>query len=86
MKIRKENENGIKQDGKEDGDDMTYDELEVGMELIIDRADGKKELASVVRKGIDGFGEESVVFELGALAQCYCKPNDVPLWRIRKPK
>lgn len=41
---------------EKDGDDMTYDELEVGMNLIVDRTDGTKKLATVVRKGIDGFG------------------------------
>ena len=70
---------------EKDGDDMTYDELEVGMNLIVDRTDGTKKLATVVRKGIDGFGQESVVFELGSLAQFYCPAKDVPLWHIRKP-
>ena len=34
---------------EKDGDDMTYDELEVGMNLIVDRTDGTKKLATVVR-------------------------------------
>lgn len=51
---------------EKDGDDMTYDELEVGMNLIVDQTDGTKKLATVVRKGSDGFGQESVVFELGS--------------------
>lgn len=70
---------------KKDGDDMTYDELEVGMDLILDGTDGDKKIVTVVRKGIDGFGQESVVFGINELAQCYCKAKDVPLWYIRRP-
>lgn len=64
---------------------MTYNELEVGMDLILDRADGNRKIVTVVRKGVDGFSQESVIFEINGLAQCYCKAKDVPLWHIRKP-
>lgn len=63
---------------------MTYDELEIGMDLILDRSDSNKKTITVIRKGVDGFGQESVVFEINGLAQCYCKAKDVPLWHIRK--
>lgn len=37
----------------------------------------------VVRKGIDGFGEKSVVFQSkSSIAQFYCKAADVPRWHI----
>ena len=63
---------------------MTYDELEVGMDLILDRADNYKEIVTVIRKGMDAFGQESVVFRIDGLAHCYCKAKDIPLWHIRK--
>lgn len=64
---------------------MTYNELEVGMDLILDRADDYKEIVTVVRKGIDAFGQESVIFRIDGLAHCYCEAKDVSLWHIRKP-
>ena len=37
------------------------------------------------RKGIDGFGKESVVFgSTTSCAQFYCCAKDVPLWHIEK--
>lgn len=46
----------------------------------------KKEMI-VVRKGIDGFGEKSVVFQSkSSIAQFYCKAADVPKWHIRPSK
>ena len=63
---------------------MTYDELEVGMDLIRDRADGNKEIVTVVKKNIDAFGKESVIFKIDGMAHCYCEAKDVPLWHIRK--
>lgn len=62
---------------------MTYDELEVGMKLICNQTDGNKNELIVVRKGIDGFGRESVVFEsTTSCAQSYCCAENVPLWHI----
>lgn len=41
----------------------------------------------VVRKGIDAFGEKSVVFQSkSSIAQFYCKAADVPRWHIRPSK
>jgi len=46
----------------------------------------KKEMI-VVRKGIDGFGEKSVVFQnKSSIAQFYCKAADVPRWHIMPSK
>lgn len=46
----------------------------------------KKEMI-VVRKGIDGFGKKSVVFQSkSSSAQFYCKATDVPRWNIRPVK
>lgn len=62
---------------------MTYDELEVGMKLICNQTNGNKKELIVVRKGIDGFGRESVVFEsTTSCAQFYCCAENVPLWYI----
>lgn len=63
---------------------MTYTELEVGMRLICNQANGnKKELIVVVRKGVDGFGKESVTFgSTTSSAQFYCSAENVPLWNI----
>mgnify|MGYP003376942230 CR=1 FL=1 len=59
---------------------MTYDDLNVGMNLICERSDGTK-------KGIDAFGEKSVVFQSkSSIAQFYCKAADVPRWHIRPSK
>lgn len=63
---------------------MTYKDLYEGMELICNKTDGTKENLKVVRKGIDGFGIESVVFQFPAGGQAYCKKNDVILWHIQK--
>ena len=47
--------------------------------------DGNKKELIVVRKGIDGFGKESVVFgSTTSCAQFYCCAKDVPLWHIEK--
>ena len=62
---------------------MTYEDLYEGMELICNKTDGSKRLLKVVRKGIDGFGCESVVFQFPSGGQAYCKKNDVPRWYIR---
>ena len=62
---------------------MTYDELEVGMKLICNQTDGNKKELIVARKGIDGFGRESLVFEsIISCAQFYCCAENVPLWHI----
>lgn len=62
---------------------MTYDELEVGMKLICNQTDENKKELIVVRKGIDEFGRESVVFEsTTSCAQFYCCAENVPLWHI----
>ena len=62
---------------------MTYNELEVGMRLICNQADGNKKELIVVRKGVDGFGKESVTFESTTLsAQFYCSAENIPLWNI----
>lgn len=64
---------------------MTYDDLNVGMNLICELSDGTKKEMIVVRKGIDGFGEKSVVFQnKSSIAQFYCKAADVPRWNIRQ--
>lgn len=40
---------------QESGNNMTYDELEIGMRLICNQTDGNKKELIVVRKGIAGF-------------------------------
>lgn len=66
---------------------MTYDDLKVGMNLICDQSDGTKKEMIVVRKGVDGFGEKSVVFQSkSSIAQFYCRAADVPKWYIRPVK
>ncbi len=62
---------------------MTYEDLYEGMELICDKTDGTKQVLKVVRKGIDGFGCESVVFQFPSGGQAYCRKNDVPNWYIK---
>lgn len=61
---------------------MIYEELEVNMNLLCNKADGTKQLLKVVRKGIDGLGMKSAVFESEHGAQFYCKSHDVPKWNI----
>lgn len=62
---------------------MTYTELEVGIRLICNQADGNKKELIVVRKGVDGFGKESVAFESTiSSAQFYCSAENIPLWNI----
>lgn len=64
---------------------MTYKELEVGMKLICNHTDGNKKEMIVVRKGIDRFGKESVVFgSTTSCAQFYCRAEHVPLWHIER--
>lgn len=64
---------------------MTYDQLEIGMILICNQTDGNKKGLIVVRKGIDGFGKESVVFgSTTSDAQFYCSADNVPLWHIER--
>lgn len=64
---------------------MTYDELEVGMKLVCNQTDGNKKELIVVRKEIDEFGKESVVFEsTTSCAQFYCRAEHVPLWHIER--
>lgn len=66
---------------------MIYDYLKVGMNLILEQSDGTKKELIVVRKGMDGFGEKSVVFQSkNSIAQFYCKAADVPRWNIRPVK
>lgn len=65
---------------------MKYEDLSVGMNLICHQADGKTSTLKVVRKGIDGFGIKSVVFQsTSSIAQFYCKAEDISRWRI-EPK
>ena len=62
---------------------MTYTELEVGMRLICNQVGGNRKELTVVRKGVDGFGKESVTFEsTTSSAQFYCSAENVPLWNI----
>ena len=62
---------------------MAYTELEVGMRLICNQVDGNKKELTVVRKGVDGFGKESVTFEsTTSYAQFYCSAENIPLWNI----
>lgn len=63
---------------------MKYEELKEGMHLICNQSDGNKKELFVARKGIDGFGEESVVFQsTTSFAQFYCRATDVPRWHIK---
>lgn len=65
---------------------MIYEDLNVGMRLMCHQSDGNKKELFVVRKGIDGFGKESVVFQsVLSSAQFYCRAEEVPYWRI-EPK
>lgn len=53
------------------------------MKLICNQSDGNKKELIVVRKGIDGFGEKSVIFQSkSSVAQFYCKAEEVPNWKI----
>ena len=66
---------------------MFYEELSVGMRLICNQSDGNKKELFVARKGIDGFGKESVVFQsTTSFAQFYCRAEDVPYWYIEPIK
>lgn len=63
---------------------MTYENLKVGMRLMCDQKDGTQKELIVARKGIDGFGKESVVFQSAtSMAQFYCRAEHIPLWHIR---
>lgn len=65
---------------------MKYEELEVGMQLLCHQSNGETKEMFVKRKGIDGFGKESVVFQSAtSFAQFYCRAEDVPYWYI-EPK
>ena len=62
---------------------MVYEDLQVGMKLICNQSDGNKKELFVARKGIDGFGKESVVFQsTTSCAQFYCRAENVPYWYI----
>ena len=61
---------------------MLYSDLEVGTKLKCNKSDGTMQILEVVRKGLDGFGTESVVFQSVSGAQFYCRKEDVKLWRI----
>lgn len=75
----------MKRKFQKDGESMTYDELEIGMKLICNQTNGNKKELIVVRKGIDGFGKESVVFgSTTSCAQFYCRAEHVPLWHIER--
>ena len=66
---------------------MTYEDLYEGMILICNQTNGKKKELIVVRKGIDGFGVKSVIFQsLSSFAQFYCRADDVALWYIEPLK
>lgn len=66
---------------------MTYDDLEVNMRLLCHRTDESKKIMKVVRKGVDGFGKHSVVFQsTTTCAQAYCIAKHVPLWNIEEAK
>lgn len=66
---------------------MTYDDLEVNMRLLCHRTDGSKKIMKVVRKGVDGFGQHSVVFQsTTTCAQAYCIAKHVPIWNIEEAK
>lgn len=64
---------------------MKYSELEVGMKLVNHLANGEKRNMLVIRKGVDGFGEKSVVLQsTTSLAQFYIKEASIPLWYLSK--
>lgn len=66
---------------------MFYEDLYVGMRLICNRSDGSKKELFVVRKGIDGFGKESVVLQsTTSSAQFYCRAEDIPYWYMEPLK
>lgn len=66
---------------------MIYEELKVGMKLICNQSNGGKKELFVARKGIDGFGKESVVFQSASSgAQFYCRAEEVPYWYIEPKK
>lgn len=66
---------------------MIYADLYVGMKLICNQSNGEKSELFVARKGIDGFGKESVVFQsTTSYAQFYCRAEDVPCWYIEPIK
>ena len=66
---------------------MIYEDLYVGMKLICNQSNGEKKELFVARKGIDGFGKESVVFQsTTSHAQFYCRAEDVPCWHIESIK
>ena len=66
---------------------MVYEDLYVGMKLICNQSNGEKKELFVTRKGIDGFGKESVVFQsTTSHAQFYCRAEDVPYWYIEPIK
>lgn len=66
---------------------MLYEDLILGMKLICNKSDGNKIKLFVARKGIDGFGKESVVFQsVSSSAQFYCRADEVPYWRIEPMK
>jgi len=62
---------------------MKYDDLYEGMDLICHQSNGTIRELFVARKGIDGFGTKSVVFQSKtSYAQFYCREEEVPLWYI----
>lgn len=62
---------------------MIYNDLYEGMKLICNQSNGNKKGLIVIRKGIDGFGIKSVIFQsMTSVAQFYCKENDIPYWNI----
>lgn len=66
---------------------MVYDDLQVGMKLMCNQSNGNKKELFVVRKGTDGFGVESVVFQsVSSGAQFYCRAEHVPCWYIEPIK
>lgn len=66
---------------------MIYADLYVGMKLICNQSNGEKSELFVARKGIDGFGKESVVFQsVSSGAQFYCRAEHVPCWYIEPIK
>lgn len=65
---------------------MKYEDLQEGMKLLCNKTDGTKQILRVVRKGIDGLGLESAVFQFPSGGQVYCKKDEVPLWHIQDAK
>lgn len=66
---------------------MVYEDLNVGMRLMCNQSNGNKKELFVARKGIDGFGTESVVFQsTSSSAQFYCRAEHVPYWYIEPIK